>query len=160
MPTSSRAARASMSSPSALAPWSTFARCALRTCAVLRSDCARCGPSRAALASRFAAASTALPWNAKSALHFSLGLNHWQRKWGCRSEKVSRAAARTAISPRLSELRPASVWGSAGMTTAALGVPTLDGWGAVGDGAHSAHEHVLVKKMPERAALLAVLLGA
>ncbi|HXN52234.1 MAG TPA: M20 family metallopeptidase [Candidatus Acidoferrum sp.] len=50
--------------------------------------------------------------------------------------------------------------GSDGNITAALGVPTLDGLGAVGDGAHSAHEHVLVKKMPERAALLAVLLGA
>jgi glutamate carboxypeptidase len=50
--------------------------------------------------------------------------------------------------------------GSDGNLTAALGVPTLDGLGAVGDGAHSAHEHVLVKTMPERAALLAALLSA
>jgi glutamate carboxypeptidase len=49
--------------------------------------------------------------------------------------------------------------GSDGNLTAALGVPTLDGLGAVGDGAHSAHEHVLVKTMPERAALLAALLA-
>jgi glutamate carboxypeptidase len=48
--------------------------------------------------------------------------------------------------------------GSDGNLTAALGVPTLDGLGAVGDGAHSAHEHVLVRTMPERAALLAALL--
>ena len=37
-------------------------------------------------------------------------------------------------------------------------VPTLDGLGAVGDGAHALHEHVLVDRMPERAALLALLL--
>jgi glutamate carboxypeptidase len=48
--------------------------------------------------------------------------------------------------------------GSDGNLTAALGVPTLDGLGAVGDGAHSAHEHVLVRTMPQRAALLAALL--
>lgn len=37
-------------------------------------------------------------------------------------------------------------------------VPTLDGLGAVGDGAHAVHEHVLLNRMPERAALLASLL--
>lgn len=37
-------------------------------------------------------------------------------------------------------------------------VPTLDGLGAVGDGAHAVHEHVLLDRMPERAALLALLL--
>lgn len=49
--------------------------------------------------------------------------------------------------------------GSDGNFTAALGVPTLDGLGAVGDGAHSTHEHVLTKAMPQRAALLAALLA-
>jgi glutamate carboxypeptidase len=49
--------------------------------------------------------------------------------------------------------------GSDGNFTAALGIPTLDGLGAVGDGAHSAHEHVLVETMPQRAALLAALLA-
>jgi glutamate carboxypeptidase len=49
--------------------------------------------------------------------------------------------------------------GSDGNLTAALGVPTLDGLGAVGDGAHSANEHILVRTMPERAALLAALLA-
>ena len=48
--------------------------------------------------------------------------------------------------------------GSDGNYTAAAGIPTLDGLGAVGDGAHSAHEHVLIKTMPQRAALLAALL--
>ncbi len=49
--------------------------------------------------------------------------------------------------------------GSDGNFTAALGVPTLDGLGAVGDGAHSAHEHVIINTMPARAALLAALLA-
>jgi glutamate carboxypeptidase len=48
--------------------------------------------------------------------------------------------------------------GSDGNLTAALGVPTLDGLGAVGDGAHSPGEHIYVKCMPQRAALLAALL--
>jgi glutamate carboxypeptidase len=50
--------------------------------------------------------------------------------------------------------------GSDGNFTAALGVPTLDGLGAVGDGAHSAHEHVVIRNLPERAALLAGLLAS
>jgi glutamate carboxypeptidase len=50
--------------------------------------------------------------------------------------------------------------GSDGNFTAALGVPTLDGLGAVGDGAHSSHEHVIVGSLPERAALLAGLLAS
>jgi glutamate carboxypeptidase len=48
--------------------------------------------------------------------------------------------------------------GSDGNLTAACGIPTLDGLGAVGDGAHSSHEHIIVKTMPARAALLASLL--
>ena len=35
---------------------------------------------------------------------------------------------------------------------------TLDGLGALGDGAHAEHEHVVVSALPERAALLALLL--
>ena len=49
--------------------------------------------------------------------------------------------------------------GSDGNLTAALGIPTLDGLGAVGDGAHSSHEYVLTSAMPTRAALLAALLA-
>jgi glutamate carboxypeptidase len=48
--------------------------------------------------------------------------------------------------------------GSDGNLTAALGVPTLDGLGAVGGGAHAADEHVSVGDLPWRAALVAGLL--
>jgi glutamate carboxypeptidase len=48
--------------------------------------------------------------------------------------------------------------GSDGNFTAALGVHTLDGLGAVGDGAHSSRENIVIGKLAERAALLAGLL--
>jgi glutamate carboxypeptidase len=48
--------------------------------------------------------------------------------------------------------------GSDGNFTAALGVPTLDGLGAVGEGAHSPDENIVMRALPERAALLAGLL--
>lgn len=47
---------------------------------------------------------------------------------------------------------------SDGNFTAALGVPTLDGLGAVGNGAHAADEHISLAALPGRAALLARLL--
>jgi glutamate carboxypeptidase len=47
--------------------------------------------------------------------------------------------------------------GSDGNFTAAIGVPTLDGFGACGGGAHADTEHVKVSKMAERAALLAAV---
>jgi len=49
--------------------------------------------------------------------------------------------------------------GSDGNFTAAAGVPTLDGLGAVGDGAHALHEHVDIESLPDRAALVAALIS-
>jgi len=49
--------------------------------------------------------------------------------------------------------------GSDGNFTAALGVPTLDGMGAVGAGAHAAHEHVVKAHLVERTALLAGMIA-
>ncbi len=48
--------------------------------------------------------------------------------------------------------------GSDGNFTAAMGIPTLDGMGAVGEGAHAAHESVLVEHLAPRTALLAGML--
>jgi glutamate carboxypeptidase len=48
--------------------------------------------------------------------------------------------------------------GSDGNFTAGLGIPTLDGLGGVGDGAHAPHEHILISELPRRAALLAGLI--
>jgi len=49
--------------------------------------------------------------------------------------------------------------GSDGNFTAALGVPTLDGLGAVGEGAHAAHESVVIEYLVPRTTLLAALLA-
>jgi glutamate carboxypeptidase len=49
--------------------------------------------------------------------------------------------------------------GSDGNFTAAMGIPTLDGLGAVGDGAHALHEHVDIESLPDRAALIAGLIA-
>jgi glutamate carboxypeptidase len=57
------------------------------------------------------------------------------------------------------KLEEASVGGgSDGNFTAALGVSTLDGLGAIGDGAHAVHEHVVVDALPWRTALIASLI--
>jgi len=48
--------------------------------------------------------------------------------------------------------------GSDGNFTAGLGIPTLDGLGGVGDGAHAAHEHIVISELPRRAALVAGLI--
>jgi len=50
--------------------------------------------------------------------------------------------------------------GSDGNFTAALGVPTLDGLGAIGEGAHSPNENIVMRALPERAALVASLLAS
>jgi glutamate carboxypeptidase len=50
--------------------------------------------------------------------------------------------------------------GSDGNFTAALGIPTLDGLGGVGEGAHAANESILVNRIADRTALLAELLAA
>jgi glutamate carboxypeptidase len=50
--------------------------------------------------------------------------------------------------------------GSDGNFTAALGVPTLDGMGAVGDGAHAAHESVVIEHLVPRTALLAAMIAS
>jgi glutamate carboxypeptidase len=50
--------------------------------------------------------------------------------------------------------------GSDGNFTAALGVPTLDGLGGVGEGAHAANESILVERIADRTALIAKLIAA
>jgi glutamate carboxypeptidase len=49
--------------------------------------------------------------------------------------------------------------GSDGNFTSALGIPTLDGMGAVGEGAHADHESILLDALVPRTALLAAMIG-
>ena len=50
--------------------------------------------------------------------------------------------------------------GSDGNLTAAAGVPTLDGLGPMGDGAHARHEHIIVSDLPRRIDLVEKLCRA
>ncbi len=69
--------------------------------------------------------------------------------------------ARALARPLGIELLEAAVGGgSDGNFTAALGVPTLDGLGGVGEGAHAPHENILLRELPRRAALLAHLIAS
>lgn len=61
--------------------------------------------------------------------------------------QAQRVAAATGFT--LDEV-PLTGGGSDGNFTAALGVPTLDGLGAEGDGAHTLHEHILISSLPQR----------
>jgi len=59
------------------------------------------------------------------------------------------------------DLKEGSTGGASdGNFTSALGIPTLDGLGPVGDGAHAVYEWVDVESLPQRAALLAGLIEA
>jgi len=78
-----------------------------------------------------------------------------------RSDKVARlySEAREVARELGQELGEGGTGGgSDGNFTAALGVPTLDGLGAVGDGAHALHEHVDIESLSGRAALVAGLM--
>lgn len=75
---------------------------------------------------------------------------------GARLFALARDVARS-LGADLSE--GATGGGSDGNFTAAIGVPTLDGLGPQGDGAHALHEHVILADLPWRAAFLAELLN-
>jgi len=70
--------------------------------------------------------------------------------------RAARAAAAELGLPELQEI--ATGGASEASFAAALGLPTLDGLGPDGDGAHAEHEHVMLDSMPDRAALAALLI--
>jgi glutamate carboxypeptidase len=72
--------------------------------------------------------------------------------------KLFQAARGVAKELAVNLQESASGGGSDGNFTAALGVPTLDGLGGVGDGAHAAKESILIDRIADRTALLAMLL--
>lgn len=100
------------------------------------------------------------PVDKRCSLELSGGLNRPPME---RTKGIARlfGLARTlATSMGISLEESATGGGSDGNFTAALGVPTLDGLGAVGEGAHAAHESILVDRIADRVALLARLTSA
>ena len=86
---------------------------------------------------------------------------------GLRNPPMERTAANSALFEQARTLalelgfevaEGSSGGASDGNFTAALGIPTLDGLGPLGDGAHAVHEHIVVDEFPRRAAMLARLI--
>jgi glutamate carboxypeptidase len=98
------------------------------------------------------------PFNRKCKLQVTGGVNRPPME---RTPKVAALYQKAcALARQLGwKLEEAAVGGgSDGNFTAGLGIPTLDGLGGVGDGAHASHESITISELPRRAALLAALI--
>lgn len=97
------------------------------------------------------------PFDKRCTIEVDGGLNRppMERSAGIRSLFKKAASLAADLSVELEESTTGG--GSDGNFTAALGVPTLDGLGGVGEGAHAANESILVERIADRTALLAAL---
>ena len=100
------------------------------------------------------------PVNRKCKVELSGGLNRppMERTKGVAELYQKASAVAKELGWKLEEAAVGG--GSDGNFTAALGIPTLDGLGAVGEGAHARHESVTIADLPKRAALLAGLIAS
>jgi glutamate carboxypeptidase len=86
------------------------------------------------------------------------GLNRPPLERSAGGARLFRAARRLSREIGLELEESLSGGGSDGNFTAGAGVPTLDGLGAVGEGAHAPHESILADRIADRAALIAGLI--
>jgi len=100
------------------------------------------------------------PFNRKCKLEITGGMNR---------PPMERTPGVAALYKKAVEIARQSGWkleeasvggGSDGNFTAGLGIPTLDGLGGVGEGAHATHESILLSELPRRTALLAELIAS
>jgi glutamate carboxypeptidase len=97
------------------------------------------------------------PFDKRCSLEVTGGLNRPPMERSKGTAELFRLARGFATELGIALEESSTGGGSDGNFTAALGVPTLDGIGAVGEGAHAAHESVLVDRLADRVALLAKL---
>ncbi len=100
------------------------------------------------------------PFDRRCTLEVSGGLNRPPMERSARIVKLFHKAQKLAEDLGIELEESLSGGGSDGNFTAALGVPTLDGLGGVGEGAHAAGESILVDRIADRTALIAKLLAA
>ena len=87
------------------------------------------------------------------------GINRPPMNKNEQTEKLFEIAQDVAEDLKLGDLEQAYVGGgSDGNFTASMGIPTLDGLGAVGEGIHAKNEHIIASEVPNRASLLCKLL--
>jgi len=98
------------------------------------------------------------PFNRQCKIEVTGGINRppMERTAGVAALYAKAAAIARDLGWKLGEAAVGG--GSDGNFTAGLGIPTLDGLGGVGDGAHAPHEHILISELPRRAALIATLI--
>jgi glutamate carboxypeptidase len=99
------------------------------------------------------------PFDARCTIEVTGGLNRPPMERSPGIVKLFRAAQKMARELGVEIEESLTGGGSDGNFTAALGVPTLDGLGGVGEGAHAPNESILVDRIPDRTALIAKLLA-
>lgn len=107
-----------------------------------------------------AALSSLAPTDPRVRLSWAGGFERPPLERGAHVQRLFALAREAGAAVGLDVREGATGGASDGNFTAALGVPTLDGLGAIGDGAHARHEHVDVASLPDRAALAAAILVA
>jgi glutamate carboxypeptidase len=100
------------------------------------------------------------PFDKRCSIEVSGGVNRPPMERSPGTIRLFRLAQELALELGVELEESSSGGGSDGNFTAALGVPTLDGLGAVGEGAHAPHESILVDRIADRTALLAKLVQA
>jgi glutamate carboxypeptidase len=99
------------------------------------------------------------PVDRKCKLKVSGGLNRPPMERTQGTVELFRRAATLAAGLGFGLQEAATGGGSDGNFTSALGIPTLDGMGAVGEGAHAVHESILLDALVPRTALLTAMIG-
>ncbi|HEY7334756.1 MAG TPA: M20 family metallopeptidase [Bryobacteraceae bacterium] len=95
------------------------------------------------------------PFDKRCRIEVSGGFNRPPMEPSAGTRRLFRIARDLAAEMGIELEESLSGGGSDGNFTAALGVPTLDGLGAVGEGAHASNESVLIHRIADRTALLA-----
>jgi glutamate carboxypeptidase len=98
------------------------------------------------------------PFDKRCALEITGGLNRPPMERSAGVRKLYKTAEKLAAELGVTLQESSTGGGSDGNFTAALGVPTLDGLGAVGEGAHAPNESILINRIADRTALLAKLI--
>lgn len=99
------------------------------------------------------------PFDQRCSLQVTGGLNRPPMERSAGTVRLFRTARSLARELGVDLEESLSGGGSDGNFTAALGIPTLDGLGAVGEGAHALNESIRIDRMADRTALLAKLLA-
>jgi glutamate carboxypeptidase len=100
------------------------------------------------------------PYDSRCTVEVSGGLNRPPMERSVEIARLFRTARILAREVGVELEESETGGGSDGNFTAALGVPTLDGLGGVGEGAHAADESILIDRMADRTALIAKLIAA